>query len=140
MEALTKQGVNSFKARPRQHAAAHSSTARSSAAPHTSLLLAMTRPRLQPACHVTPACPLLRCALQFFMAYKGALQVSDSELLEGMKACRRLGALVQVSWQRALQDALGRASSSARAAPQAHVSLQSAHATEAVTLLAWGSP
>lgn len=33
---------------------------------------------------------------QFFMAYKGALQVSDWELLEGMKACRRLGALVQV--------------------------------------------
>ncbi|MEW5319999.1 MAG: hypothetical protein WDW38_011104 [Sanguina aurantia] len=35
-------------------------------------------------------------SFKFFMAYKGALMVSDSELLEGFAACKRLGALPMV--------------------------------------------
>lgn len=36
-------------------------------------------------------------SFKFFMAYKGALMVTDEELLQGFKACRRLGALAQAS-------------------------------------------
>jgi dihydropyrimidinase len=35
-------------------------------------------------------------SFKFFMAYKGALMVTDEELLQGFKKCRELGALPQV--------------------------------------------
>jgi len=35
-------------------------------------------------------------SFKFFMAYKGALMVSDAELLAGMRQCRKLGALAMV--------------------------------------------
>ena len=36
-------------------------------------------------------------SFKFFMAYKGALMVTDEQLLEGLKACKELGALAQAS-------------------------------------------
>ena len=35
-------------------------------------------------------------SFKFFMAYKGALMVTDEQLLSGMRRCKELGALVQV--------------------------------------------
>lgn len=35
-------------------------------------------------------------SFKFFMAYKGALMVTDEQLLAGMRRCKELGALVQV--------------------------------------------
>ncbi|KAI5075203.1 hypothetical protein GOP47_0009279 [Adiantum capillus-veneris] len=35
-------------------------------------------------------------SFKFFMAYKGALMVTDEELLQGLKKCKELGALAQV--------------------------------------------
>ncbi len=35
-------------------------------------------------------------SFKFFMAYKGALMVSDEQLLHGFQRCRQLGALAQV--------------------------------------------
>ena len=36
-------------------------------------------------------------SFKFFMAYKGALQVTDSELIDGLQRCKQLGALPMVS-------------------------------------------
>ena len=35
-------------------------------------------------------------SFKFFMAYKGALMVTDEELIQGFKKCKELGALPQV--------------------------------------------
>jgi len=35
-------------------------------------------------------------SFKFFMAYKGALMVTDEELLQGFKKCKELGAVPQV--------------------------------------------
>lgn len=36
-------------------------------------------------------------SFKFFMAYKGALQVSDTELIGGFQRCKELGAIPMVS-------------------------------------------
>lgn len=36
-------------------------------------------------------------SFKFFLAYKGALQVSDEEFLEGLARCKELGAIPQAS-------------------------------------------
>jgi len=36
-------------------------------------------------------------SFKFFLAYKGALQVSDEEFLEGLTRCKELGAIPQVT-------------------------------------------
>jgi dihydroorotase-like cyclic amidohydrolase len=35
-------------------------------------------------------------SFKFFMAYKGALQVTDEQLLHGLHRCKELGAIAQV--------------------------------------------
>ena len=35
-------------------------------------------------------------SFKFFMAYKGALQVSDEQMLAGFRKCKELGAIAQV--------------------------------------------
>ena len=42
-------------------------------------------------------------SFKFFMAYKGALMVSDDQLLHGFQRCRELGALAQVCYTRRTQ-------------------------------------
>eukprot|EP00882_Tetradesmus_deserticola_P008215 GHRQ01008660.1.p1 GENE.GHRQ01008660.1~~GHRQ01008660.1.p1 ORF type:complete len:448 (+),score=139.90 GHRQ01008660.1:97-1344(+) len=46
-------------------------------------------------------------SFKFFMAYKGALMVSDEELLQGFMRCRQLGALPQVHAENGEAVALG---------------------------------
>lgn len=36
-------------------------------------------------------------SFKFFLAYKGALMVTDDELLHGLQQCKAVGALAQVS-------------------------------------------
>lgn len=48
-------------------------------------------------------------SFKFFMAYKGALMVTDEQLLEGLKACKELGALAQASLVELLALAWGAA-------------------------------
>ena len=47
--------------------------------------------------------------IKFFMAYKGALMVSDAELLSGFERCRELGALPQVHAENGDAVAVGQA-------------------------------
>jgi dihydropyrimidinase len=35
-------------------------------------------------------------SFKFFMAYKGALQVSDEQMIAGFRKCKSLGAIAQV--------------------------------------------
>lgn len=73
-------------------------------------LLLLRVPMLQ---HLLVVCLLCACATQvasdmavmveeginsfkFFLAYKGALQVTDEQFINGLRRCKELGALAQV--------------------------------------------
>ncbi len=60
-------------------------------------------------------------SFKFFMAYKGALMVSDEQLLSGMRRCKELGALVQVRLLCALWCVLAAPAVARAAAACAHL-------------------
>lgn len=53
-------------------------------------------PRAQVAADMATLAGLGINSFKFFMAYKGALMVTDEELVRGLMQCKKIGALAQV--------------------------------------------